>query len=177
MEELSTHWSLSLTWQTFVCCILARSTTELLHSITTTIEHHEGIFELSESALFDVMLKISCNPELHLYALIFMKQTKTTLKLTVLIFIPAVIIGIMGGFLGSLYIFMHLKMAKIRRRILKKIKGPRNTNIFKLLEVVILCVSVSYYQSFHILLRLLLSFSFFGHPHLCCPCPCFTAIA
>jgi hypothetical protein len=60
MEEMSTHWSLGLTWQTFVCCILARSTTEFLRSITSTIEHkiehgkEFGIFELGDSALFDV---------------------------------------------------------------------------------------------------------------------------
>jgi len=59
MEEMSSHWSDRLTWQTFVCSILARSTTELLHSIFITLEFPDAergfrTLQLSESALFDV---------------------------------------------------------------------------------------------------------------------------
>lgn len=67
---------------------------------------------------------------------------KVNLKLNLVVFIPAVIIGVLGGLLGSLYIFMYLKMAKARRRLIHKIKRPEVTNAFKVIEVVILCVSV-----------------------------------
>jgi len=79
MEEMSTHWTNILTWQTFVSCILARSTTELLHTIVATVEADESqrkredgsnnldphasdfdtvrSFQISDSALFDVSHK------------------------------------------------------------------------------------------------------------------------
>lgn len=67
MEEMSSHWSKSLTWQAFVCCILARGTAEVLHDLFSAIEtsDHEGAhtFHLSESALFDV-IKLNCRPVL-----------------------------------------------------------------------------------------------------------------
>jgi len=59
MEEMSSHWSKTLTWQAFVCCILARSTAELFRSFmdaAESVEEHGGsyLLYLSESALFDV---------------------------------------------------------------------------------------------------------------------------
>jgi chloride channel 7 len=61
MEEMSSFWSTALTWQTFVCCILARSVTEIFRSVVASLVHHGSRkkfigFEFSESALFDVSL-------------------------------------------------------------------------------------------------------------------------
>jgi H+/Cl- antiporter ClcA len=64
MEEISSHWSKKQTWKTFVCCILARSTTELLQSLAFTLrdyKHKMDILQLSESALFDVSRILFCN--------------------------------------------------------------------------------------------------------------------
>lgn len=64
MEEMSSHWSKTLTWQAFVCCILARGTAELLHDLFSALENeHEDshLYHLSESALFDVIFSIKDN--------------------------------------------------------------------------------------------------------------------
>jgi chloride channel 7 len=158
MEEMSTHWTSALTWQTFVTCIIARSTTELLHTVLSTLmedsdaedEAEIKVFKLSESALFDV---ISClthhftsqpSSVLIIISLILHPQMKVKLELSLSVFIPTLILGVLGGLLGSLYIFMHLKMAQFRRSVLRKFTRVEFSNAFKVVEVVLLCVRILY---------------------------------
>ncbi|CAL8070215.1 unnamed protein product [Orchesella dallaii] len=121
MEEMSSHWSKTLTWQAFVCCILARSTAELFHSFleaAETMDEHEGsyLMYLSESALFDM---------------------RHVLNLNIAVLLPATIIGLFGGVVGSIFIFSWLKLSKFKRRMLAHIQHPKLVNVVKIFEVLL----------------------------------------
>lgn len=63
------------------------------------------------------------------------------LSLNLLMVIPSVIIGVIGGLLGVTFILLNLKMAKCRRRILGKIKSKQVLRAVKVMEPVCLAVS------------------------------------
>jgi hypothetical protein len=68
---------------------------------------------------------------------------KRTLHLSLLIFLPATFIGAIGGLLGAMFIFMHLKASKFRRRLFSCFGSPTVQNILKLIEVLVIAVSIN----------------------------------
>jgi len=65
---------------------------------------------------------------------------KEILDLNLIIIIPAAFIGVLGGLLGALFIFLHLKVAKYRRMVISSIQNKRFQDFIKLSEAVILAV-------------------------------------
>jgi uncharacterized protein (DUF2062 family) len=68
-------------------------------------------------------------------------QVQKGIPINILAFIPAVILGIIGGFLGALYTFMNLKVVKARRRLLAGIRQKWKRNIVKIGEPMLIMVS------------------------------------
>jgi len=86
------------------------------------------------------------------------------------IIIPTVMMGVLGGFLGSLYIFTQLKMAKVRRQILRSITRIEFLNAVKVIEVVLVSVSysISYSWKNHGMpYSLIVHYYYYSAVHLC----------
>jgi len=44
-------------------------------------------------------------------------QIEDGIDINILALIPCIMLGLLGGLLGSLFVFLHLKLAKLRRKI------------------------------------------------------------
>ncbi len=44
-------------------------------------------------------------------------QIEDGIDINILALIPCMMLGLLGGLLGSLFVFLHLKVAKLRRRV------------------------------------------------------------
>ncbi|XP_065836634.1 chloride channel protein C-like [Oscarella lobularis] len=121
MEEVSSFWNQKLTWQIFFCCMISTFTTDLFNSafIGWKYDGPFGLFKTDRYILFRVEQGIA----LHL-----------------LVFIPTIIIGVIGGILGSLFTFMNVKIARWRRSLLKKVESPCGKATLKMIEPVIIIV-------------------------------------
>jgi len=67
---------------------------------------------------------------------------KGQMRLNLLIILPTVVIGIIGGLTGAFFIFWHLKVARFRRKMLSKISSPEVLNALKVFEPMFVAVSV-----------------------------------
>uniref|UniRef100_UPI00398EEAAD chloride channel protein B-like n=1 Tax=Pristiophorus japonicus TaxID=55135 RepID=UPI00398EEAAD len=92
-EEVASFWNIKLAWQTFFCCLMAAFTTDLLSSSFDGFVYrgHFGFFKAEESILFGV---------------------KYLLDMNILVFIPTIILGIIGGLLGALFVSMNMRVNK-----------------------------------------------------------------
>ncbi|XP_076815151.1 chloride channel protein C-like [Clavelina lepadiformis] len=97
MEEVSSVWSVSLTWQTFFCCMIASFTTNLFNSWLDGFHVHGsfGLFSL------ETKFQVDYNLQTHL-----------------LTFIPAIALGIIGGVLGSTFIVCNTVTRRLRKGLL-----------------------------------------------------------
>ncbi|XP_069777641.1 chloride channel protein C-like isoform X2 [Narcine bancroftii] len=120
-EEMATFWDIKLAWQTFFCCLMAAFTTDLLSSSFHgfTYQGHFGFFKAEESILFGV---------------------KYLFDMSVLVFIPTIILGIIGGLLGALFISMNMRVNQFRIDLFNLIKDPLIHKISKLLEAILILV-------------------------------------
>ena len=109
MEEVASFWNLTLAWQILFCCMTATFTTEVLIS-------YFGGFELNER---DQMFGTINQENGILFAV------KAKLSLNVLIFLPTILIGVMGGVLGAGFTFLSLKINRFRRRVIEPRKWLR----------------------------------------------------
>jgi chloride channel 7 len=109
MEEVASFWNLTLAWQILFCCMTATFTTEVLQS-------YFGGFEINERGqIFGTINEES--------GILF--SVKTKLSLNILIFVPTIAIGILGGALGAGFTFISLKINRFRRRIVEPRKWLR----------------------------------------------------
>lgn len=60
--------------------------------------------------------------------------------MNILAFLPAAILGVVGGLLGALFTFLNLKICRLRRYILGLIKNVWKQNALKILEPVLIMV-------------------------------------
>lgn len=67
-------------------------------------------------------------------------------------FIPTVIIGVIGGVLGSLFAIINLKVARTRKRILAHLSKPWKQSLLRLLEPAVIMVSCIVAFIIHLLL-------------------------
>ena len=103
MEEVSSFWSLTLSWQTFFCCMVSTCVTDWLLSafggfrdkMKSPIEF--GLFKDETSLLF---------------------QVEAPFKTHMLLFLPTIVIGLCGGCLGTVFTFFNLKWARVRKRFI-----------------------------------------------------------
>ena len=62
--------------------------------------------------------------------------------MNILAFVPALILGVVGGLLGALFTFANLKVARGRKWLLGSIKNSLARNLLKLAEPVIIMVRI-----------------------------------
>ena len=124
MEEVSSYWSLSLAWQIFFCCMVSSFTTDLLSSSFSGFKYTGpfGQFKTDRYILFNVASGIDMN---------------------ILALIPSVLLGIIGGVLGSLFTFINLKLVRLRKKILAGTKSPGISNLLKISEPVFILFLMS----------------------------------
>ncbi|KAM9223217.1 chloride channel protein C-like [Leptosomus discolor] len=121
LEEVSSFWDIRLAWQTFFCCLMATFTTDLLSSSLYGFVYrgHFGFFEAEKRILFWV---------------------KNLLDMNVLVFIPTILLGMLGGLLGALFVSLNIKINKLRMQFFNSIPKLSLRKASKLLETVLILV-------------------------------------
>lgn len=74
--------------------------------------------------------------------LFLLTQVKNLLDMSVLAFIPAIFLGILGGVLGAFFVFLNIKINKLRLGFLSTIPKASLRKTAKLLEIVLVLVSI-----------------------------------
>ena len=113
--QVSSFWSRSLYWQVLFCSVASFFTTELFSSAFTNFTYtgNFGKFNAEKYILFQVDWAIDLN---------------------ILGILPSIILGILGGLLGSLFIFTNLKLASLRASIQARMSSRRLQQLVKMLE-------------------------------------------
>ncbi|XP_056377862.1 chloride channel protein C-like isoform X2 [Hyla sarda] len=121
LEEVASFWDIKLAWQTFFCCLIATFTTEVLSSSFGGFEYqgYFGFFKAEQRILFWV---------------------KNLLDMSVLAFIPSIILGIIGGLLGALFVFLNVKINKLRMKIFNSISIKLLRQLSKILDTCLILV-------------------------------------
>ncbi|XP_021349957.1 chloride channel protein C-like isoform X2 [Mizuhopecten yessoensis] len=114
MEEVSSFWTVTLSWQIFFCCMVSAFTTDLFNSAFDGFSYtgNFGQFKTQRYILFNIDKGIDVN---------------------ILMFIPTVIIGVIGGLLGAIFTILNLKMTRGRKKLLSTIS--EHTILQKLLRI------------------------------------------
>ncbi|NXP45168.1 CLCB protein, partial [Heliornis fulica] len=122
LEEVSSFWDIRLAWQTFFCCLTATFTTDLLSSSFSEFLYrgHFGFFEAEKRILFWV---------------------KNLLDMNVLAFVPAILLGMLGGLLGALFVSLNIKINKLRMQFFNSIPKSSLRKPSKLMETVLILVT------------------------------------
>ncbi|KAM6278094.1 chloride channel protein C-like [Spheniscus humboldti] len=121
LEEVSSFWDIRLAWQTFFCCLMATFTTDLLSSSLYGFVYrgHFGFFEAEKRIIFWV---------------------KNLLDMNVLAFVPTILLGMLGGLLGALFVSLNIKINKLRMQFFNSIPKLSLRKTSKLLETVFILV-------------------------------------
>ncbi|NXI35960.1 CLCB protein, partial [Galbula dea] len=124
MLEVSSFWDNRLAWQTFCCCLMATFTTDLQSSSLHGFVYrgHFGFFEAEKRILFWV---------------------KNLLDMNVLAFVPTILLGMLGGLLGALFVSLNIKINKLCMKFFNSIPKLSLRKTSKLLETVLILVSKS----------------------------------
>lgn len=124
MEEVSSFWTTTLSWQIFFCCMVSTITTDLFNSALSGLQFTGafGQFKKDRYILFNIDKGIDVN---------------------IMIFLPTILIGAMGGLLAALFTFLNLKMARARKKILSKIKYSLMQKMMRCFEPVTLMLIVT----------------------------------
>ncbi|XP_078683930.1 chloride channel protein C-like isoform X1 [Branchiostoma floridae x Branchiostoma belcheri] len=121
MEEVSSYWNMKLSWQIFFCCMVATVTTDLFNSA------FEGFVYKGDFGLFQAEKYI-----------IF--QVKSEIAVNIIAFVPAFVLGVLGGMLGSLFNFLNLKVARFRRLLLAKSSSYCGKRLLRMAEPVLIMI-------------------------------------
>ncbi|XP_040210108.1 chloride channel protein C-like isoform X2 [Rana temporaria] len=119
LEEVASFWDLKLACQTFFCCLVSSLTTELFSSSFGgfVYQGYFGFFKAEQRIIFWV---------------------KDFLDMSVLAFIPCIIIGVIGGLLGALFVFLNVRINKFRLKLFNSISHKLLRQLSKLLETLVL---------------------------------------
>ena len=69
-----------------------------------------------------------------------MFQVNSDLPTHILTFIPTVVLGCIGGVLGSMFVFLNLKIARLRRKVLSKTNSDTMKKIIRFAEPCLIMV-------------------------------------
>ena len=120
MEEVSSFWKNKLSWQVFFCCMVATFTTDLLNSAFHGFKY-KGDFGLFKPKFIP----------------------KDLIAVNVIAVIPAILLGIVGGVLGSAFTQLNLLISRTRKKLMVRIKGKVAKNLVRMLETVGVLVIIS----------------------------------
>eukprot|EP00092_Neocalanus_flemingeri_P010722 GFUD01011549.1.p1 GENE.GFUD01011549.1~~GFUD01011549.1.p1 ORF type:complete len:864 (-),score=141.42 GFUD01011549.1:346-2937(-) len=115
MEEVSSFWNMKLSWQVFFCSMVSAFTTDLFNSAFQGFKYTGsfGQFKTGKYILF---------------------QIEDGIDLNILGLIPSMILGILGGLFGSLFIFMNLKFARFRLKAMSYISNQKYIKMIRIME-------------------------------------------
>ncbi|CAH1786426.1 unnamed protein product [Owenia fusiformis] len=122
MEEVSSFWSDKMSWMTFFCCMVATFTADFFNTAfgSFKIGKNFGLFQTDKYILFQVTKGIPVN---------------------VIMFIPAVALGVLGGLLGSAFTIMNVKICRTRIKLTEHvIKKPLLQKTVSFLEPILITV-------------------------------------
>ena len=127
MEEMSSFWSMELSWQVLFCSMISAFTTDLFNSSFQNFRYTGsfGLFKTNQYILF---------------------QIDSGIDLNIIGVVPAVMLGVLGGLLGSLFITINLRLSRARLRLLSKMPTRRLEQLLKLgepLAIVLVYTTVS----------------------------------
>ncbi|NXJ61035.1 CLCB protein, partial [Rostratula benghalensis] len=119
LEEVSSFWDIRLAWQTFFCCLMATFTTDLLSSSLYGFVYrgHFGFFEAEKRIIFWNLLDVN-----------------------VLAFIPTILLGMLGGLLGALFVSLNIKINKLRMQFFNLIPKLSLRKTIKLMFCISPCL-------------------------------------
>ena len=72
-------------------------------------------------------------------------QVGNTIPVNLIMFAPAMLLGLIGGILGAIFTIMNLKMSRCRRKLFTKIRRPVVQKIVRFLEPPIIMVGVVFF--------------------------------
>ncbi|KAK7492242.1 hypothetical protein BaRGS_00016539 [Batillaria attramentaria] len=124
MEEVSSFWTTTLSWQIFFCCMVSTFTTDLFNSA------FEGFRYMGDFGQFKTMRYILFNID-------------KGVDVNILMFIPTVLLGVLGGGFGAFFTILNLKVQRLRKRILSGMTVKWKQSIVRLAEPAILMVLVA----------------------------------
>ncbi|KAL5258787.1 hypothetical protein ACHWQZ_G009296 [Mnemiopsis leidyi] len=125
MEEVSSFWSDKLGWQTFFCCMVSAFTADLFNSAFNKFEYtgNFGLFQKDNYIIFHV---------------------ENYIPLNLLVFLPAILLGGIGGILGALFTFLNLKIVRVRKQLQERCSSNKHLLSFvKIFEPLLIMVIVS----------------------------------
>jgi chloride channel 7 len=61
-------------------------------------------------------------------------QLGNAIPVNVIMFLPAMLLGFMGGILGAIFTITNLKISRFRRRVLGRVKRPLVQKMLRFLE-------------------------------------------
>ncbi|KAL4234642.1 hypothetical protein ACF0H5_006283 [Mactra antiquata] len=127
MEEVSSFWTVTLSWQIFFCCIVSTFTTDLFNSAFMDFEYtgNFGEFKTNRYILFEIDQGVDVN---------------------IVMFLPTMLIGILGGLLGAAFTILNLKITRFRKNILHKVKKDWAQKLIKLTEPCLIMVIVTIFS-------------------------------
>ena len=88
----------------------------------------------------DICTKIVCM-KFKLHANVCSFQVGNAIPVNVIMFAPAMFLGIIGGLMGATFTILNLKIARLRRRLIHKLKKPSAQKVIRFLEPPVLIVS------------------------------------
>ena len=78
---------------------------------------------------------------LHIhFAPYFILQAGNAIPVNVIMFLPAMALGCLGGVFGALFTITNLKMARLRRRVITRIRRPSLQKLCRFAEPLIIMV-------------------------------------
>ncbi|XP_060587255.1 chloride channel protein C-like isoform X2 [Ruditapes philippinarum] len=127
MEEVSSFWTVTLSWQIFFCCIVSTFTTDLFNSAFMDFNYTGsfGKFKTNRYILFEIDQGVDVN---------------------IVMFLPTLIIGIIGGLLGAAFTILNLKITRFRKTILYKVKKDWAQKLIKLIEPCLIMIIVTIFS-------------------------------
>ncbi|OXB75113.1 UNVERIFIED_CONTAM: hypothetical protein H355_003191 [Colinus virginianus] len=168
LEEVSSFWDIRLAWQTFFCCLMATFTTDLLSSSLFGFVYrgHFGFFEAEKRILFWVCTTGCGRNEMPGFRNYFVvssfvgegavfhvigrmlrtcfllpsTQVKNLLDVHVLAFIPTILLGMLGGLLGALFVSLNIKINRLRMQFFNSLPKSSLSKTNKLLETVLILI-------------------------------------
>ncbi|XP_063710282.1 chloride channel protein C-like isoform X2 [Symsagittifera roscoffensis] len=121
MEEVSSFWNLKLSWQTFFCCMVSTFTVDLFNSAFDGFSYRGdfGLFKPEKYILFQINKAIAVN---------------------ILLFIPTVLLGLIGGLLGAGFNLLHLKIIRLRRKFIFRQQSEWAKKFLRMVEPCIILI-------------------------------------
>jgi len=120
MEEVSSFWKNKLSFQVFFCCMVATFTTDILNSSFHGFKY-KGDFGLFKPKFI----------------------SRDLMAVNVIAVFPAILLGTLGGVLGSAFTHLNLVFARRRKAFIDNVKGKHTARFIRLGEPIAILLLIS----------------------------------